>query len=410
MAESQMSTDTYTDRHSLKITDEYRYRGSSSQTLFREAKRYIPGGVNSPVRSFKAVGGEPIFIKRAQGSKIYSEDGREYIDYVMAFGPLILGHSHKAVIHAVRKALNNGAVFGAATSLETRLAKEICEAMPSIEMVRLVNSGTEACMSAVRLARGWTKRRKIIKFIECYHGHYDELLNSPVVEHSETIRLPYNETEGLRRTVQSDYNNIAAIIVEPVGCNKKVLLPRKGFLEDLRLICDEYGIILIFDEVITGFRLTYGGAGEHFGIKADLTCLGKILGGGFPIGAVGGRRDIMSLLAPEGPVYQAGTFSGNPITVSAGLATLGVLKAQRKSLYKELAEKTRLLCQESQVAATQIGSIFHFAVQDYSEFFHKLLRQGVYFAPSNDEANFVSAAHSFENIEKTIRAIRAIAD
>jgi len=410
--------------------------------LFNEAKKYIPGGVNSPVRSFYAVGGVPVFIKKAKGSKIYDTLGKEYIDYCMSWGALILGHAYNEVVDTVKKAVENGTSYGAPTELEILLAKEICEAFPSIEMVRLVNSGTEACMSAIRLARGYTGRNKIIKFDGCYHGHADYLLvkagsgmktfssvfnvqcstslgvPKDFVKH--TIVVPYNNIDAVEKVVKKYHKDIACIIVEPVAANMGVVLPKENFLKELREICDYYKIVLIFDEVITGFRLAYGGAQELFGIKADLTCLGKILGGGFPIGAFGGKKEIMEYLSPIGKVYQAGTLSGNPVAVTAGLTTLRILKRNKEKIYKSLESKTKFLCDsiseifkksKLEVKISQIASmftIFFETPKHYAKVFHGLLKQGIYFPPSQYEVCFLSLSHSEEDIAKTVRIVRKI--
>lgn len=419
----------------------------SSHQLFEEAKRYIPGGVNSPVRAFGAVGGEPLFIRRGKGSKIYSVDGRGYVDYVMSWGVLILGHANPLVIKRAKKAVECGASFGAPTEGEVELAKKICALYPSIELVRLVNSGTEAAMSAIRLARGYTRRNKVIKFEGSYHGHTDCLLvaagsgaatqGTPnslgVIDDvaKDTIVLPYNDLAKCEEAVIKFAGEIAAIIVEPIAANMGVVLPRAGFLEGLRNLCDRYAIVLIFDEVITGFRIDIGGAQKKFKVKADLTCLGKIIGGGFPIGAYGGRKDIMENVAPLGKVYQAGTLSGNPVAVQAGLATLEILSKRRLSLYKELHHKTHLLCDEIEGTAKKEGvsiKINHVAsmftifftdceVTDYesakrtdtslfAKFFWEMLDKGIYIPPSNFEACFVSEAHNESDINRTIDAAR----
>ena len=290
--------------------------------LFKEAKRYIPGGVNSPVRSFKAVGSSPVFIKRAKGSKIYSEDNRRFIDYCMSWGGLILGHAYPEVVKELEKTIKNGASFGAVTRLETEFAKLIVDAMPSIQQVRLTNSGTEAVMGAIRLARAYTKKDKVVRFGNSYHGHADYLLDCkgvPLSFKAHTLTSPYNDIKKTKELISKYERDIAAIIVEPVEGNAGVIPAEKGFLQGLRALSDRFGIVLIFDEVITGFRISYGGAQGFFNVKPDLTCLGKIIGGGLPIGAFGGKKEIMKLLAPMGPVYQAGTFSGNPVTVTAGI-------------------------------------------------------------------------------------------
>jgi len=400
-----------------------------NKKLFFESKRYIPGGVNSPVRSFSAVGGIPLFIKKGNGSKIHSVEGKQYIDYCMSWGALILGHAYPEVVNAVKRAVENGTSFGAPTELETKLAKEICRAFPSIEMVRLVNSGTEACMSAIRLARGWTGKNKVIKFDGCYHGHADYLLvkagsgmktfrstssGVPRDFTRHTFALPYNNIHTVEKMVKKYYKDIAFVIIEPVAANMGVVLPDDGFLKGLREICSHYKIVLIFDEVITGFRISYGGAQKLFGVKPDMTCLGKIIGGGFPIGAFGGKKEIMNCLAPLGPVYQAGTLSGNPVGVTAGLRTLKILS--KKDIYSTLEKKTEVLCEgikenikKSGIRATisQIGSMFTVFFPDpghYARFFHRLLKQGIYFPPSQYEACFVSVVHTQEDIERTINA------
>ncbi len=402
--------------------DSLQPRASSlQQSLFDEAKRYIPGGVNSPVRSFKAVDGSPVFIKRGSGSRIFGEEGEEFIDYCLSWGALILGHAHKEVVMAVERAVRNGTSFGAATRLEIELAKLIIEAMPSIELIRLTNSGTEAVMGAVRLARAYTGKDKIIKFQGSYHGHADYLLSSLGIPEDftrHTISAPYNNTEILERTVEEHKRDLACIIVEPVAGNCGVVLPRLGFLEEMRRLADRHKAVLIFDEVITGFRVSYGGAQRIFAVYPDITCLGKIIGGGLPVGAFGGRKDIMDLLAPEGSVYQAGTLSGNPVAVTAGITTLKILK--EIDPYKGLEAKTERLCEgikscaeknNISLKADYIGSMFSISFgengQDtglFKKFFHGLLRDGIYFSPSGFEANFLSTAHTYEDIEKTLKA------
>lgn len=418
-------------------------RLSRSKELFREAQRYLPGGVNSPVRAFKAVGGTPLFMKRGQGSRLYDEDGNEFIDYVCSWGPLILGHSDPQIVTAIKKAVEHGSSFGAPTELETTLARMICEAMPSIEMVRFVNSGTEATMSAIRLARAFTGRNKVVKFAGCYHGHSDGLLTKvgsgmatlgipscpgvPTSLTSDTLVAPYNNVEAVGRLFDDFVPEIAAIIVEPIAGNMGLVLPRPGFLEYLRGLTRETGALLIFDEVITGFRVAYGGAQGLYGITPDLTCLGKIIGGGLPIGAYGGRKDIMKMVAPIGPVYQAGTLAGNPAAMSAGIQTLSILNESR--IYGELEKKSSLLETGIIEAAStagvdiqlpRVGSMFTIfftegAVTDYetatkadtelyAKFFHQMLSQGVYLPPSQFEAAFVSAAHTDEDIQATVDA------
>ena len=416
---------------------------SRSQELFQEAQRYLPGGVNSPVRAFKAVGGTPVFVKRGQGCRLYDEDGNEFIDYVCSWGPLILGHSHPRVVEAIKKAAEHGSSFGAPTKLETTLARIICEAMPSIEMVRLVNSGTEATMSAIRLARAFSGRNKVVKFAGCYHGHSDGLLaqagsgmatlgipNSPGVPASltaDTLVVPYNNLEIVEHLFSDIGSQIAAVIVEPIAGNMGLVLPRPGFLEHLRSLTGRFGALLIFDEVITGFRVAYGGAQDLYNIVPDLTCLGKIIGGGLPIGAYGGRKDIMEMVAPLGPVYQAGTLAGNPVAMTAGIETLDILK--EPGAYDGLESKSAFLIKGITEAATaagidirlpRMGSMFTIffstgAVTDYETaaranaqlyagFFHQMLSQGIYLPPSQFEAAFVSAAHTDEDIQATIDA------
>lgn len=411
--------------------------------LFEEAKTYIPGGVNSPVRAFKSVGLNPVFIDRANGSKIYDVDGNEYIDYVGSWGPMILGHRYPKVIEAIHSYLDKGTSYGAPTELETEMAKLIIDAVPSIEMVRMVNSGTEATMSALRLARGYTKRDKIVKFEGCYHGHADHLLikagsgaltlgvpTSPGVPQSiaqNTITAPYNDLETLRKIFEIEGQDIAAVIIEPIAGNMGCVPPQPGYLEGLRALTKEFGTLLIFDEVMTGFRVAYGCAQGRFNIDPDLTCLGKVIGGGLPVGAYGGKREIMEHIAPAGPIYQAGTLSGNPLAMTAGIATLTVLK--EPGFYDELEAKSAKLADgiakaaaESGIMAThnRVGAMlctfftdqkvidFQTAMtsdtQKFAIFFQKMLEQGVYLAPSQFEAAFVSIAHSDEDINNTIEA------
>lgn len=415
---------------------------SRSEKLFEEAQHYLPGGVNSPVRAFKAVGGIPLFIKRGQGSRIYDEDGNEFIDYVCSWGSLILGHCHPKVVKAVKKAVGQGSSFGTPTELETMLAKLICEAMPSVEMVRFVNSGTEATMSAMRLARAFTGRNRVIKFAGCYHGHSDGLLakagsgmatlgipSSPGIPATATTDMlvaPYNDSQAAEQLFDN-YSDIAAVIVEPIAGNMGVVLPKPGFLELLQRLTRSYGALLIFDEVITGFRVAYGGAQKLYGIHPDLTCLGKIIGGGLPIGAYGGRRDIMEMVAPSGPVYQAGTLAGNPVTMTAGIETLKIL--EMPGVYDELEKKSSLLAKgivqvasglKVDIQLSRAGSMFTiFFTREpvtnyetatkadtrlYARFFHQMLFQGIYLPPSQFEAAFVSLAHTDEDIEATINA------
>jgi len=340
-----------------------------SHDLFKAAQRHIPGGVNSPVRAFKGVGGDPVFIQRAEGAYMYDADGKRYIDYVGSWGPMIAGHAHPEVVEAVREAARGGLSFGAPTEIEIRMAERVCELVPSMDMVRMVSSGTEATMSAIRLARGFTGRDKIIKFEGCYHGHGDSLLvkagsgaltlgvpSSPGVpaalaEH--TLTLTYNDLDEVRETLAHVGGQVACIIVEPVAGNMNCIPPVPGFLEGLRELCDEYGALLIFDEVMTGFRVALGGAQAHYGVKPDLTTLGKIIGGGMPVGAFGGRREVMEQLAPLGPVYQAGTLSGNPVAMAAGLKTLEIIS--RPGFYDELTRKTRVMVDGVLTAAGEAG-------------------------------------------------------
>ncbi len=416
---------------------------SRSEQLFEEAQRYLPGGVDSPVRAFKAVGGTPLFIKRGQGSRLYDEDGSEFIDYVCSWGPLILGHAHPRIVRAVKKAVERGSSFGCPTELETTLARMVCEAMPSIEMVRFVNSGTEAAMSAIRLVRAFTGRNKVVKFAGCYHGHSDGLLakagsgmatlgipSSPGVSAaltSDTLVAPYNNKEKVGQLFKDFAPDIAAVIVEPVAGNMGVVLPKPGFLEHLRSLTRQFGALLIFDEVITGFRVAYGGAQSLYNISPDLTCLGKIIGGGFPIGAYGGRRDIMKMVAPSGVVYQAGTLAGNPLAMTAGVETLSILKESK--VYDELEWKSSHLAKGVIEAAgkarvdiqlPRLGSMFTiFFTKDivtdyetatkadtkiYAKFFHQMLLQGIYLPPSQFEAAFVSSAHTDKDIQATVEA------
>ncbi len=390
---------------------------------FIEAKKYIPGGVNSPVRSFKAVNSSPLFIQKGKGSRIYDGNNKEYIDYCMSYGPLILGHSNPKIISAVKKALDNGTTFGAPTKKETELAKLIADAVPSIEKVRLVNSGTEAVLAALRLARAFTKRNKIIKFEGCYHGHVDDLL---VKKNSEnTSIVEFNNIKSVKKIIdgKKNKNQIAALIVEPVAGNMGVVLPEDNFLEELREVTEKNNILLIFDEVITGFRVNYGGAQKLYDIRPDLTILGKIIGGGLPVGAFGGRKEIMELLAPDGPVYQAGTLSGNPVTVTAGIETLKILK--NKSIYSQLNKKTNELVTNignKSIKINQIASMFTIFfnrnkkinnyktakqsdTKRFSKFHSALLKNGIYFPPSQFEACFLSMAHSDEDIDRTIKVI-----
>jgi len=416
---------------------------TKSRRLWKQAQRYMPGGVNSPVRAFKGVSGTPIFVERGKGCKIWDVDGNEYIDYVCSWGPLILGHAHREIVSRVKKAAEKGTSFGIPTERESELARAIIRAVPSVEMVRLVNSGTEAVMSAIRLARAFTNRSIVVKFEGCYHGHADGLLvkagsgattlgvpTSPGVppEYAAcTMTLPYNNIDAAAAACSDHGSRIACIIAEPIAGNMGVVPPVNGFLESLREITEKHGIVLIFDEIITGFRVAYGGAQSLFKIRPDLTTLGKIIGGGLPVGAYGGKAEIMEKMAPAGPVYQAGTLSGNPLAVEAGLAALEVLS--RPGVYKKLDKMASLLGEGLIRAArmagipsyhTRIGSMLcmFFSegpvnnyddalkcnTQRYGKFFHEMLRRGVYLAPSQFEAAFVSLAHTEKDIEKTVRA------
>lgn len=417
---------------------------SNFEDLFTRAQKHIPGGVNSPVRAFKGVGGEPIFFKKAEGAYLIAADGKRYIDYINTWGPAILGHAHPTVIDAVQTAISQGLSFGAPTELEIMMAEKICQLMPNIEMVRMVNSGTEATMSAIRLARGYTHREKIIKFRGCYHGHSDGLL---VQAGSGVLTCGIPDSAGVpadfvKHTLVADYNNldqvaalfahygeeIAGVIIEPIAANTNLLLPQPGFLPGLRKLCDQYKSVLIFDEVITGFRVALGGAQAHYGVKPDLTTLGKIIGGGLPVGAFGGRREIMEYLAPLGPVYQAGTLSGNPVAMAAGLATL--IEISKPGFYEALEQTTHALVQAIIGAAKNAGipftanyvcglfGIFFSEAQShinyeqvkccdlnrFKRFFHAMLENGIYLAPSMYEAGFVSAAHGPKEIEMTLKA------
>jgi glutamate-1-semialdehyde 2,1-aminomutase len=410
-----------------------------SEELFRRAGEIIPGGVNSPVRAFRSVGGNPPFIARGQGAHIFDADGNEYIDYVGSWGPLLLGHRHPEILAALEGALRIGTSFGAPTEAEVELAEAIRDAIPSVEMVRLVNSGTEATMSAIRLARGFTGRDLIVKFEGCYHGHVDSLLvkagsgvatlgiadmrGVPKAFCDTTIALPYNRPDAVEDAFRAHGDGIAAVIVEPVAGNMGCVPPLPGYLEALREVTARHGALLIFDEVMTGFRVAFGGAQQRFGIRPDLTTLGKVIGGGLPVGAYGGRKDIMREVAPEGPVYQAGTLSGNPLAVAAGLAMLRHLKAH-PAVYGQLETRAAELCGAAPpgVTVNRVGSMFTFfftegPVTDYESakrsdaarfgrFFRAMLDRGIYLAPSQFEAAFLSAAHSEEDIRKTIAAAR----
>ncbi len=415
-----------------------------SQKLFQEAQQYLPGGVDSPVRAYKAVGGTPPFVARGQGSKIYDEDGNEFIDYGCCWGALILGHSHPQVVHAIKRAAEQGTSFGAPTELEIILAKTISTAVPSIEMIRFVNSGTEATMTALRLARAFTGRDKIVKFAGGYHGHADGLLvkggsglatlgipdslGVPSSYAENTLVAPYNNVEAIEQLFQRYPEEIAGVIVEPVAANMGVIPPQPGFLDSLRRLTAEFGALLILDEVITGFRVTYGGAQAFYGITPNLTCLGKIIGGGLPVGAYGGRREIMEMIAPTGSVYQAGTLSGNPLVMTAGIETLKVLS--QPGVYKQLENAAYRLEEGITKAASllnlninvaRVGSLLSVSftgspVFDYEsvsradtmtfgKFFWQLLSEGVYWPPSQFETAFVSLAHSDKEIQTTIEII-----
>jgi glutamate-1-semialdehyde 2,1-aminomutase len=419
-----------------------------SGSLFKEAGRYIVGGVNSPVRAFTGVGGEPVFIKRAEGSRIYDTEGREYIDYVGSWGPMIGGHARREVIEAVQAQAEHGLSFGAPTEIETRMAKRVCELVPSIDLVRMVNSGSEATMTAIRLARGYTGRERIVKFEGCYHGHSDSLLvkagsgaltqgvpSSPGVPAALaelTMTLDYNDLDSVRAAFADKGEEIACVIVEPVAGNMNCIPPVEGFLAGLREICDEYGTVLIFDEVMTGFRLAPGGAQEWAGVMPDLTTLGKIVGGGMPVGAIGGRRELMEYLSPTGPVYQAGTLSGNPLGMAAGLAMMDIVSAP--GFHQRLAAATRRLTDGLARAAAEAGvavqvnqvpgmfglffteqtPVSRFSqvaacdLERFKSFFHGMLGRGVYLAPSAFEAGFLSSAHTEADIDRTIEAARAV--
>jgi glutamate-1-semialdehyde 2,1-aminomutase len=430
---------------------------AKSEALFDEALKFIPGGVNSPVRAFRAVGGQPFFVNKAKGAHIWDVDGNEYIDYVCTWGPAILGHAHPKIISAVKDAADHGTSFGIPNPFEVKMAKLICSLVPSVQKVRMTNSGTEACMSAIRLARGFTKRDKIIKFDGCYHGHADSLLvkagsgaltfgnpdsaGVPAAFTQHTIALPFNEPDAVKAAFDANKNQIAGIIVEPVPGNAGLYLPKPGYLEFLRRITQANGALLIFDEVMTGFRLAHGGAQERFKVTPDLTCFGKIIGGGLPVGAFGGRADIMDLLAPLGPVYQAGTLSGNPLAMAAGIAALVELKgskfqvpsskskrapsdayswleqlcAQLEAGMKEAAKPTKIpmtfnCCGSMFCAYFTAGPVHNLADAmksdraRFAKFFHGMLDAGIYLAPSQFEAGFISTAHTEADIDRTVKA------
>ena len=419
---------------------------TKSETIFAEAKHYIPGGVNSPVRAFGSIGSFPRMIRRADGARLYDEDGREYIDFVCSWGPMILGHNHPAVRKAVQSAAENGLSFGAATKIEVEMAKLVCENIPSVEMLRMVNSGTEAVMSAIRAARGYTGRDKIIKFAGCYHGHSDALLvqagsgaltagipDSAGVPRGcakDTLSALYNDLSSVEELFLQFPEEIACVVVEPVAANMGVVLPKEGFLEGLRSLCDRYGALLLFDEVITGFRLSFGGAQAYFGVEPDLSAYGKIIGAGMPVGAYGGRRGIMEMIAPVGSVYQAGTLSGNPVAMAAGFAQLSLLK-EHPEYYtvldkkadnffaglKEVVRQTGAPCQVNHIGS--LGCLFFTpeAVTDYKSaktsdtkayaaYCNAMLKRGIYLAPAQFEAMFLSAAHTEEDLAEALQCIR----
>ncbi len=419
----------------------------TSSELFRAACARIPGGVNSPVRAFRGVGGEPRFIARAEGCHLFDVDGRRYIDYVGSWGPMIAGHNHPRVVAAVQAAIERGLSFGAPSPAEVAMAERLCELVPGLERVRMVNSGTEACMSAVRLARGATGRERIVKFEGCYHGHADSFLvkagsgaltlgvptspGVPAALADLTVTLPYNDSDAVRRTMADIGAEVACIIVEPVAGNMNLIPPVSGFLETLREECDRHGALLIFDEVMTGFRIARGGAQERFGIRADLCTYGKVIGGGMPVGAFGGRAEVMEQIAPSGPIYQAGTLSGNPVAMAAGLATLELIAEpgfydRLEAAGRELTGGLKAAASEAGVALSthSVGGMFGFFfsaddpierfeqavgadVERFKRFFHAMLERGVYLAPSAFEAGFVSSAHDRRAIDETLEAARA---
>ncbi|WP_425446732.1 glutamate-1-semialdehyde 2,1-aminomutase [Dethiothermospora halolimnae] len=419
-------------------------KNGKSTKLYKEAQNYIPGGVNSPVRAFKSVGLDPIFIDRAEGSKIYDVDGNEYIDYICSWGPLILGHSNKEVLEGVEDILKKGTSYGVPAPIEVDMAKEIVEAFPSIDMVRMVNSGTEATMSALRVARAYTKRNKILKFEGCYHGHSDSLLvksgsgaltfgvpTSPGVPEDvvkDTLVCKYNDINSVKEAFNNNKDEIAAVIIEPVAGNMGVVPPMEEFLSDLRKLTEENGTVLIFDEVITGFRLSYGGAQEHFGIEPDMTCLGKIIGGGLPVGAYGGKKEIMEMVSPVGSVYQAGTLSGNPLAMHMGYKTINILK-NNKDIYVEMENKAKRLEEGFNSNIEKLGIDAHVSrikgmtclffatgpmtnyddvsrcdTDKYAIYFREMLKQGILVPPAQFEGIFLSTAHTYDQIEKTIEA------
>ena len=430
----------------MKTNAMYTYTRSSK--LFTAAKKVIPGGVNSPVRAFKSVGGSPIFIEKAEGAYLYDVDGNSYIDFIASWGPMILGHAHPEVINALTERARLGTSFGIPTEIETQIAELACSMVPNLDQIRFVNSGTEACMSAVRLARGSTGKEKIIKFSGCYHGHSDSFLieagsgamtfgtpNSPGVTQGtakDTLLARYNDLNNVAEIFHSNKGEIAAVIIEPVAGNMGCIPPVKGFMEGLRKLCDTHGALLIFDEVMTGFRLAPGGAQELLGINADIATYGKVIGGGLPVGAFGARKEIMSHLAPEGPVYQAGTLSGNPLAMSAGLATLSILNS-RPELFSSLDSKTTYLKNHMEqeligkgipFQLNQLGSMMslHFCDQEvvdfqtaslgnnpvFNAYFHGMLKRGVYLPPSAFESYFLNDAMTFEDLDRTIEVFREV--
>lgn len=418
---------------------------NNSELLFERSQLFIPGGVNSPVRAFRSVGGTPLFFKSAKGSILTDVDGKNYIDYIGSWGPMILGHCHKPIVETLKKATENTTSFGAPTELEADIAELICEMVPAVEKVRMTNSGTEACMSAIRVARGYTNKEKFIKFEGNYHGHADAFLikagsgaitlgvpNSPGVTKGtakDTLLAPYNDLSAVKKIIEDNPNQIAAIILEPVAGNMGCIPPKKGFLEGLRSLCNEHDIVLIFDEVMTGFRLSKGGASEYYGVTPDMVTLGKIIGGGLPVGAFGGKKEIMDMVAPVGPVYQAGTLSGNPIAMGCGYTLLKELN-ENPSIYSQLEENTAYFEKELRrvfdnknliYTINRVGSMisFHFDVDEVNNFddacnanadlfktlFHGVLKRGVYFAPSAFESLFLSTTHTKELLDNTVLAI-----
>ena len=418
---------------------------NNSELLFERAQLFIPGGVNSPVRAFRSVGGTPLFFKSAKGSILTDVDGKNYIDYIGSWGPMILGHCHKPIVETLKKATENTTSFGTPTELEADIAELICEMVPAVEKVRMTNSGTEACMSAIRVARGYTNKEKFIKFEGNYHGHADAFLikagsgaitlgvpNSPGVTKGtaqDTLLAPYNDLSAVKKIIEDNPNQIAAIILEPVAGNMGCIPPKKGFLEGLRTLCNEHDIVLIFDEVMTGFRLSKGGASEYYGVNPDMVTLGKIIGGGLPVGAFGGKKEIMDMVAPVGPVYQAGTLSGNPIAMGCGYTLLKELN-ENLSIYSQLEENTAYFEKELRrvfdnknlrYTINRVGSMisFHFDVDEVNNFddacnananlfktlFHGVLKRGVYFAPSAFESLFLSTTHTKELLDNTVLAI-----